>query len=494
MGKSLLRTGLVLSVAIMVGRLTGFVREMVLARSFGASAEADAAVLILTLPDMLVNLLLAGGLTAALIPEFKTLDRARAANLFVQASVLIGAMFGALALLVAAFPVQVLSLLGPGLAPEAHASGAAAVRIMAWAIPLSALAGTTTAYLQANERFLVAGLGTLFFNGCVIVALLWPGLNTPLILALALGINAGALLRWGSQLAVLPRERPQGLWRQWLISWSSLWRYAQALVSSGVLLAVPVLARAYASTGGEGGVALFNYASKLVELPLSVFITLIASVTFPRMSRHFAEAITSREGYGLLSQGLRLTLLLAYSIALVCAWYALPLSALVFGQGALSPEANERLATLAMIGFLSLPMQGACYMLTAALNAQKRTHVPLWINLGCVGAMAAAMALFAGQWALESVMWFLNATYAAMMVGLWIAVAPRGWGRDGIFDGRVLLGLAASTLLFFAMAGAGAWLELGRWTLLAWIALSGMLTLGLNLALGVPAIKSMIRR
>ncbi|OZI68271.1 murein biosynthesis integral membrane protein MurJ [Bordetella genomosp. 1] len=494
MGKSLLRTGVVLSLAILAGRLTGFLREAVLARSFGASADADAAVLLLTMPDLLVNLLLAGGLTAALIPEFKALDRTRAANLFVQSSLMIGATFLALAALIAVFPGAMLGLLAPGLVPEAYANGVAAVRIMAWAIPLSALAGVSGAYLQANERFLAAGLGTLIFNACVIAALLVPSAPVGLITALALGINAGAFLRWAVQVSVLPRARPQGWRTSWLISRPLLLRYVQALLSSSILLAVPVLARAYASTSGEGGIAIFNYASKLVDLPLAVFISLIASVTFPRLSQHFGESIDSEPGRQLLAQAMRLTILLSITVALVCAWYAEPLAAMIFGQGSLSDPDLARLARLAAIGFISLPMQGACYMLTAALNAQRRSHVPLWINLACVSVMSVAMVYFAGELALSSVMVILVLTYTAMMLGLWAAVRARIWGRAGIVDMRVLAGLMGSAILFAGMVALGNRLALGVWTQFAWIALTGGLVLGTNLAVGIPGIKSIIRR
>lgn len=495
MGKSLIRMGVILSVAILAGRVTGFLREIVLASHFGATAEADAAVLVLTLPDLLVNLLLAGGLAGALIPEFKSLDKTRAANLFAQSSLAIGGIFSVLAALIAMFPAQVLGFLGPGLVPQAYESGAAAMRIMAWAIPLSALAGTTTAYLQANERFLASGLGTLIFNTCIIAVLMLPTTNTSMIVALALAINAGAFFRWALQLANIPRDKPRGLWTDWLINRALMIRYFQALISSSILLTVPVLARAYASGSGEGGVAIFNYANKLVELPLSVFITLIASVTFPRLSEHFASSIRSHEGYALLGQALRLTILVSLSISVICGWYALPLAELVYGQtGSLSSKELGELGTLSGIGFLSLPLQGACYMLATALNAQKRTHVPLWISGVCVGLMALTMAALAGDLAIESVMLILNATYAAMTVCLWIAAGPKLCGENGVFNVRVALAVVFSSVVFSTLAKIETHFPMQRWTLLGWIMLTGLAVLAVNIGIGIRNLKSIVRR
>jgi putative peptidoglycan lipid II flippase len=66
-------SGALLGATLLAGRLSGLLREIELAAAFGVSAEADAAVLLLTLPDLLVNLLLSGGLSAALVPRLQAL-------------------------------------------------------------------------------------------------------------------------------------------------------------------------------------------------------------------------------------------------------------------------------------------------------------------------------------------------------------------------------------------------------------------------------------
>jgi len=63
--------GLLVSGGILLGRLTGFLREVAVASRFGVSRDADIILFSLTLPDFLINLLMGGALAAALIPEFK---------------------------------------------------------------------------------------------------------------------------------------------------------------------------------------------------------------------------------------------------------------------------------------------------------------------------------------------------------------------------------------------------------------------------------------
>ncbi|WP_040894015.1 hypothetical protein, partial [Verminephrobacter aporrectodeae] len=60
-------------------------------------------------------------------------------------------------------------------------------------------------------------------------------------------------------------------WRIW--TWAAL--------GAGLPLALPFVARTLASGAGEGALASFNYAWKLVELPLVLAVQLVAALAFP---------------------------------------------------------------------------------------------------------------------------------------------------------------------------------------------------------------------
>ena len=64
MSRVVLRAGIWLAAGVALGRLAGFVREAILAAQFGRSAEGDAAVLLLTLPDTIINLLVGSAMLA----------------------------------------------------------------------------------------------------------------------------------------------------------------------------------------------------------------------------------------------------------------------------------------------------------------------------------------------------------------------------------------------------------------------------------------------
>ena len=86
---SILSTSLVLAATLLIGRVFGLLRETLLAMNFGISNTSDIAILMMTLPDFLVGILLAGGLSSALIPELAKLEPGQRLSLALKFGALI---------------------------------------------------------------------------------------------------------------------------------------------------------------------------------------------------------------------------------------------------------------------------------------------------------------------------------------------------------------------------------------------------------------------
>ena len=161
---SLVKSTIALSAALMLGRLLGFLREVLLAGRVGVSAEADIAVVVLTLPEFVISVLLAGGFSAALVPALRRQDGEGRLALFRfvgTVSVLVGI---ALAAGIALAPGLVFAALAPGLEPGTTAPYHTAIRLVALCVPLGALAGVLGAFLNARDQFFVVGFGTVIYN------------------------------------------------------------------------------------------------------------------------------------------------------------------------------------------------------------------------------------------------------------------------------------------------------------------------------------------
>ncbi len=386
----------------MAGRLAGFARELMLASAFGLSAQADVAIVLLTLPDLLVNLLLSGGLSVALVPAMRGRDASQQVRLFAQASLAVTVLFSLLALAFVWQPSNWLGVLAPGVALSSMPTDVWMWATVAVALPLTALSGVSSAALNAGDRFFVAGCGTLIFNLCVMAALL-VGLArgatpTAVLLLLGVGIAAGALLRWLSQWLALsgslrrlddPRVGPaswRGLFFPWLLDGALMRSFAAGLASASLLVLVPVLIRACASWLGSGQLAAFNYAIKLVELPLGILITTLATVAYPRLSECHAQG--DEAGFRkLLADSLRRSLVISFAV-LLCGWqFGDALVSLLLGHGRLGRQEQDQVSQLMQLALLSVPGVGVVSLLSAALNASQRAGTVLRCTLWALLAL-----------------------------------------------------------------------------------------------------------
>jgi len=417
--RNLLSATVLLSLALMAGRLAGLGRELLLASSFGLSAQADMAVVLLSVPDLLVNLLLSGGIGVALVPLLRSASDSEAALLLHQVSLVVGGLFALLALLFACTPSLWLRLLAPGMDTSSQPLGGWLRSALAVTIVLTALSGVTSAALNARDRFFVAGCGTLIFNLAVISALVWMLWRQNTVLTgLVVGIVIGAWLRWGVQWQALRRLR-KSLKREsgWRLDSALLRSFAAGLTAATLLTLVPVALRAAASYLGEGQLAAFNYAIKLVELPLGVLITTIATVAFPRLSQAFHEG----DGYAfdtLLSTAIARSLLMSFAVVL-CGWPVMnDVVWLLFGYGKLSAIELVHIADLARIALFSVPWVGLVGLAAVSLNAQRSPQQVLRRTL--LALLALPLLCLPGLWYGQAkwIMWALPGFYILCSVSL----------------------------------------------------------------------------
>jgi len=363
----MLRSTVLLSLALLAGRFAGLARELSLASLFGISRDADVAVLLLVLPDLMVNLLVSGGLGAALLPRFALLDPAGRAALYRNVAAVSLCVFGVLAVMVALFPRLVFQILAPGVALPVNPVIVGAVAL---AMPLTALAGVTGAYLNAANRFFITGCGTLIFNLCVLAALFLVRSPTDALRLLSLGILVGAAVRWAVQLLVLPPQVWHGWQQTFHLDGPLLRAFCAASLAAALTLLAPVLVRAIASTVGPGAIASLNYAQKLVELPVAILITSISTVALSRLSKLYAENKTEMASHT-LSRDMQYALLLSLAVVLFGLAFADAAVQVLFGRGQMGAAALARVTALTKIALLGIPAVAVSGLAIVDLSARQ---------------------------------------------------------------------------------------------------------------------------
>lgn len=406
---------------ILLGRVSGFYRDILLAKGFGATAVADGIMLILTLPDLLTGLFVGGALAAVMIPELQTASAEKRSAIFWRTSLSSAVVFGVLAVLLYAGIDHVLAVLAPGIAPEILSENRTAFGVSLIAFPLAVLAAVTTAYLQSRQKFLAAAFGTLIVNMAVVVAVFIGGMLSPLML-LAYAILAGAALRWLVQIIAVLRmpsmpEIAEPVEATATVSRSNVWRrYGEALAAGSILLLLPVAARSFSSLSEAGSLAVFNYSLKLVEFPLNAVLTVFSTVLFPYFAQFFSKPDLAEESRAEVNEVLRRSMIwvlfLGASATSVLLSLAFLLRTAQVGYGALQPEDLRLIGLVSVIMSLGLLPRAYSSLHVMLFNSRKETWVPLALNVfgiavffavifplqGTLGLLGVAIALTLVFW------------------------------------------------------------------------------------------------
>ena len=443
-----------LSFALILGRISGLFREIKIASTYGLSDKADAAIILISIPDLLVNLLVAGGLSAVLVPTFRSLAPEAAAQLHRRALTVSFGAFGFVALIFYLVPDFILYALAPGFAsdfPFPHI----AIAFVAFSIPITAFSGVTSAYLNANDRFLIAGLGTLVFNVIVITGLMFANDDDGMLI-LSLAILVAAAVRWISQLPCVPREA-------WSIRHERVANddvfvrpFLIGTIATSLILVPPVLVRAAASLLESGNIAAFNYAQKIVELPTGVLLTAISLVALSKLSGYYNDGLHELAKKTVIS-GIRISLLI--SCCILC--FAYPLMEyivdLLFNYGKMQERELLKISELTRISILVLPFISITSMLSSMLYSMKRVNAVLYSNI--ISLILCIFFTIPGIVYSNSQLLMLSITASQICLAWFLAKATdiRIFTDGAIFNRRysvLLLGAVALCLPFAFLASS----------------------------------------
>ena len=382
----------------MLSRVLGLVRDMVIARYFGAGAGADAFFVAFKIPNFLRRLFAEGAFAQAFVP---VLSSYRQQESITEVRRLVNAVAGVLGLVL--LGVTAVAMLGaplltavfaPGFLDDDLKFGLASdmLRITFPYLLLVSLTAFAGSILNSYDRFAVPAFTPVLLNLAMISAAIFlsPLMEMPVI-ALAWGVFiAGALqlffqLPFLMQLGLMPRPkvdyRHEGVSRIMKLMVPALFGVSVSQIN---LLLDTVLA----SFLQTGSVSWLYYSDRLSELPLGVFGIAIATVILPSLSRkHAAES--AGQFAATLDWAVRAVLLIGLPAALALALLAEPLIATLFHYG----EVTDRDVTMAAQSLRAYSAGLLAFMLIKVLApgyfARQDTKTP--VKIGII-AMVANMA------------------------------------------------------------------------------------------------------
>ncbi|MSU90624.1 hypothetical protein GE300_13540 [Rhodobacteraceae bacterium 2CG4] len=410
----LLKASAALSAALMLGRLLGFAREMLLAARLGTSAEAEVAIVALTLPDYLVGVLFSGGLSAALVPALRRARGDRRPALFRIAATMVVAAACVVGAAVALFPGAVFAVLAPALPAAVAAEWAWVVALAGLAVPVAALSGVTGSWLNVSGRFFAVGLGVAVHNAVLCLALLPGGAPGRVVTLLAFGLLAAALARAALVLAIgrpplRPALKPPPGTEPELPR-----LFAAGVLTIGLVFVANLLFRTLAAASGPGELAAFSYALRLFELPVGLLLSPLVTVLLPRLADSAAQEPR------LMRRTLAALLALAVSVLIAGQILGEPIARAIYDRGAMSEDGMRRVIEVARWMFWALPFAALGLYGAAVLNARRRTGAVMLNTAaglvlgGTVAALGAVLPGFVLFHAVTGVLNFLRSEPATL--------------------------------------------------------------------------------
>lgn len=328
------RSAGIVSIAVFLSRITGLVREKVMAHYFGAGFVYDAFLLGFRIPNLTRDLFAEGALSSAFVPIFtQTLaseGKKKAAVLSNLVGTALIVVVGVLCILGVIFSPVLVELLAPGFhqVPGKFELAVQMTRIMFPFLLLVALAAQAMGVLNACNRFGVPAMSSTFFNlGSVAFGLILGmafgrqlGINP--ITGMAIGVVLGGALQLFWQVPELHRQgfdfRADFNWNHPGLQKILRMMGPAILGNAAVQINVMVNTNFASRLPGNGPVSWLGYAFRFMQLPLGLFGVAIASATLPSISRS-AGAGNIEEFRRTLSKSLGMVFLLTIpsSIGLV---------------------------------------------------------------------------------------------------------------------------------------------------------------------------------
>lgn len=348
---SLSRAFFTVSSLTLVSRLTGLLREILIATTFGASPLTDAFNIAFRIPNSLRRLSAEGAFSQAFVPilsEFKNQKGERATRFLIDAVATILIWFLLIISVVGIlFSSSIIYVVATGLSKNGDttifASTVWMTRVMFPYILLISLASFVSIILNTYQYFAIPSISPVLLNLSLIGSILFlvPYFSVP-VYALAVAVLFGGVMQLVIQ---LPQLYHLGLvprldWCCWRAAkYDGVKRVFLKMIPATFAVSVSQISLLIntniASRLAMGSVSWLNYADRLMELPTAVLGATLGTILLPNLSLAYGSCDRRRYS-ALLDWGLRIACLISIPSALALLFFPLPITATLFHYGRFS--------------------------------------------------------------------------------------------------------------------------------------------------------------
>jgi putative peptidoglycan lipid II flippase len=284
----------ILTIAVLLSRILGLVRDRLLAGAFGASINLDIYFAAFRIPDLVYSILFAGGVIVSLLPLFSELycrDKEKSwdvinniLNVFFVSYVFFGILFFI-------YTPQIISSMVSGFDAKSIQTTIDLTRLIFISVFFFGVSSIFSTVLNYFNRFVVYSLAPILYNFGIIFGIIFlvPGFG---VFGVGMGVIIGSILHF---LIQLPSAFRCGYRYKFIIDLKNpaIGEFfgliiPRTIASSSAQINFIVITF-IASGIGAGAISIFNLSNNLRYLPIGIIGVSFATAIFPLLSKLWAE-------------------------------------------------------------------------------------------------------------------------------------------------------------------------------------------------------------
>jgi putative peptidoglycan lipid II flippase len=385
------------SIATGISRLTGLVREVVMASLFGAGFAKDAFEIAFRIPNILRDFFAENALSASFVPVFAEkmggTDRRDlwrlANNLFNTLLIVVGAFV----ILGVIFSPQIVSVIGHGFksVPGKIELTTMLNRVLFPFLLFISLSAWSAGVLNAHNRFFLPAVSSALFNlGSIAVAYLsynfWISRGLDPIMGMAVGGLVGVFFQFLIPYIAVWRKgyryRPYVNWRSPDL-WKVLKLWGPVVLGLGLVEIQVAVDTFLAVLFEQGSISWLNYAYRVMHLPLALFGAAVGTVSLTLFSRQRVEGDLAGLAAS-IQRSLRIISVLLIPTLLFFIAFAHPIIRVIYQRGAFTPVDTMNTAAALMLYVAGIWAASSVRTLSVAFYAFRDSRTPMFVNLASV--------------------------------------------------------------------------------------------------------------
>ncbi len=378
----------------MISRVSGMIRDIMMAGFMGAGPLSDAFFVALKLPNMFRRITAEGAFSVSFIPVYSQTVELEGEE---KAGEFVGRTFSMMSLILGVFSVLmmitmpwIIKLIAPGfeVGEERYQPAVEMTQITFPYLLLMSLSALFGGILNVHHKFGPFAAAPIFFNMCAIVAILIghhlsdePTRAIPY--AMAWGVTLSGILQLWMMIHYVRKYKIAFNWQP--IVWDEKIKrifklMGPGFIASGVLQINIFIDTLFATLLPIGSVSYLYFADRLQQLPLGILGLAVGAALLPMLSRSIASGNTI-ESRDMFNRSLEYTYIIALPAAVALLIIPIPIVALLFERGAFSVSDTITTSYVVMGYAIGLPAYLAGKTFAAIFWAQQDTITPVKISI-----------------------------------------------------------------------------------------------------------------